>query len=176
MIRTIPISKIKKAILTLACLLWLLLLVFPLSYGQNFADTIPELEIWGFPEEKFAVGNQVNRLDSGIRAFFATKRLADVLQQTTPIYIKAYGPGNLASISFRGTGANHTAVLWNGININSPTLGQSDFYLLPNLAFNEVSIQSGNGSALYGTDAIGGTIQLGNHETQQEAQTHRCGN
>ncbi|MGB0525265.1 MAG: TonB-dependent receptor plug domain-containing protein, partial [Flammeovirgaceae bacterium] len=137
-------------------------------YAQERSDTIPELEIWGFPEEKFAVGNTINHIDSGVLVLYGTQRLANVLQQTTPIYIRAYGPSNLASISFRGTGSNHTAVLWNGININSPTLGQSDFYNLPNLAFNEISIQHGGGSALYGTDAIGGSIQLGNHPTWKE--------
>lgn len=137
-------------------------------YSQEMNDTIPELEIWGFPEEKFAVGSNTSKVDSGVLQLFQSSRLADILQYATPVYIKAYGPGNLATISFRGTGANHTAVLWNGININSPTLGQTDFYNVPNLAFDELSIHHGNGSALFGTGAIGGTVQLGNHASWKE--------
>ena len=133
------------------------------TMGQVATDTLPEIDILGFPEERFAVGNRITHIDSGLVKLYSSTRLADILQQTTPVYIKAYGPGNLASIAFRGTGANHTAVLWNGININSPTLGQADFYTLPNFAFDEIAIHHGNGSALYGTGAIGGTVQLGNH-------------
>ena len=42
---------------------------------------------------------------------YRTGTVADILAARTPAYIKNYGPGQLASISLRGTAARHTAVL-----------------------------------------------------------------
>lgn len=86
--------------------------------------------------------------------------LSDLLQDYTGIAFKQYGVGMTSTISFRGSGASQTAVLWNGVNINSPTLGSTDFSNIPVFLLDEVSVQSGAPAALYGTDAIGGTIQL----------------
>jgi iron complex outermembrane receptor protein len=47
------------------------------------------------------------------------------------------------------------------MNINSPTLGQTDFSLLPLFLFDDVSIRYGSASSLYGSDAIGGSIIIG---------------
>ena len=64
----------------------------------------------------------------------------------------------LSSISFRGTGASHTAVLWNGINVNQPTIGQSDFSLFPVLAFNKVKVVYGSSSSKFGADVPSGSM------------------
>jgi iron complex outermembrane receptor protein len=54
----------------------------------------------------------------------------------------------------------HTAVLWNGLNINSPMAGQTDFSTVPVLGFDEMSIQYGSAASCVGTDAVGGSILL----------------
>ncbi|MCY0536351.1 TonB-dependent receptor plug domain-containing protein, partial [Klebsiella pneumoniae] len=69
--------------------------------------------------------------------------------------------GQLTTLSFRGTSANHTALLWNGININAPTVGQTDYSTVPLLGFDEMAIQYGSAASCVGTDAIGGSILLG---------------
>ena len=51
----------------------------------------------------------------------------ELLRQNTSLYFKEQGAGMTSSVSFRGTNASQTAVLWNGININSQTTGQTDF-------------------------------------------------
>ena len=43
--------------------------------------------------------------------------IADVLSKNSALFIKTYAPGSLATTSMRGMGAQHTAVLWNGINL-----------------------------------------------------------
>ncbi len=135
---------------------------------QLKTDTLQQITIQDFPEAKYAVGVSEIKLDSAVLELFQFGTMADLMQQATPVYIKGRGVGNLASISFRGTGAEHTAVLWNGININSPSLGQSDFYNLPNVGFSEITIHAGAGGALFGTDAIGGTINLRSKPTWKE--------
>ena len=72
----------------------------------------------------------------------------------------------VSSPSFRGTTAQQTAVIWNGININSFSLGQADFSILPIAAFDEVRVHSGGGSARFGSGAFGGTVLL-NSSAQQ---------
>src|SRR5690606_22655544 len=44
--------------------------------------------------------------------------------------------------------------------VNSPSLGQSDFSLIPNEAVDQVAVHLGSSGALYGTDAIGGSVHL----------------
>ena len=91
---------------------------------------------------------------------FAGGNLADLLAAETSVFIKSYGQGSLATSSFRGGSAAHTAVLWNGIPINSPTTGQVDFSLIPVNFFNNSRIDFGGGSSLWGSGAIGGVVQL----------------
>lgn len=88
--------------------------------------------------------------------------LTSILNYNSLIYFKENGIGGASSPSFRGTTASQTAVIWNGININSQTLGQTDFNAVNSLGFNNITIKSGGGSVLYGSSAIGGSIHLNN--------------
>jgi outer membrane cobalamin receptor len=88
--------------------------------------------------------------------------LTEVLNETTPLFIKYYGTGGTATSSFRGTSAGHTQIAWNGININDPMLGQSDFSLLPSGMIDRVMVSFGGASMDIGNGAIGGIINLEN--------------
>lgn len=91
--------------------------------------------------------------------------LSEVLRFQTPFYIKENGRGMTSSPSFRGSTAQQTAFVWNGININSIFLGQGDINNLGLLNFDEMSVKPGGGSILYGSGAIGGSVHLNNHLT-----------
>ncbi|MEG9328755.1 TonB-dependent receptor [Salinimicrobium catena] len=86
--------------------------------------------------------------------------LTSLLNYNSPIYFKENGLGMVSSPSFRGTAASHTAVLWNGINVNSQLNGQTDFNTINAGAYDQISIRGGGGSVVYGTGAIGGTVHL----------------
>ena len=88
--------------------------------------------------------------------------LTSLLNYNTVIYFKENGLGMVSSPSFRGTTAQQTAVVWNGININSQLLGQTDFNVLNTRDFNSISVRAGGGSVIYGSSAIGGSIHLNN--------------
>lgn len=92
----------------------------------------------------------------------SSSTFTDFLLFNTPIYFKENGSGMVSSPSFRGTTAQQTAVLWNGIEINSLLLGQTDFNSLSFKEYDEIAIKPGGGSVLYGSGAIGGTIHLNN--------------
>lgn len=88
--------------------------------------------------------------------------LTDVLRLNSTIYFKENGYGMVSSPSFRGTNAAQTAVIWNGININSNLNGQTDFNLISPNSFSDITIRSGGGSTQYGSGAVGGSIHLNN--------------
>lgn len=139
---------------------------FPAAPGllaQVSSDSLLRLEEVSVEANRlynFTVGSKVQKIDQGQLQNFSSSNLSDILAQQSQVFIKSYGPGSLATPSFRGTNANHTAVLWNGFNIQQPTLGQTDFSMAPISFIDEIDIQYGGGSALYGSGAVGGTIHL----------------
>jgi outer membrane cobalamin receptor len=98
--------------------------------------------------------------------------LTSLLQYNTVIYFKENGLGMVSSPSFRGTTAQQTAVIWNGININSQLNGQTDFNTLNTRDFNAVSVRAGGGSVIYGSSAIGGSIHLNSEIDYADAFTN----
>jgi len=121
---------------------------------------LPELRVRAVRPSRFAVGSRQVVLDSLALAQYQGGTLVELLEARTPLYFKNYGPGQLASISLRGTAARHTAVLWQGFNINIPSLGEADFAILPVGAATSIAVQPGPAAALYGSGAIGGVILL----------------
>jgi outer membrane cobalamin receptor len=91
-----------------------------------------------------------------------------LLQETSPIFVRQYGAGMLASPSFRGTSPGHTALFWNGIPLNSISLGQSDLSILPVEATDRVEVHFGSAAALFGNEAIGGSVHLSTSPPQEK--------
>jgi len=126
------------------------------AYGQK-ADTaiyLKTVEVYGMPLDRYAAGSKIEKIQA------EGTTLTQSLGGLSPLYFKSYGNSQLSTIAFRGTSSSHTAVLWNGININAPTLGQSDFSTLPSFLFEDISVQYGTASSLYGSGALGGSILL----------------
>ena len=107
-------------------------------------------------------GKKTETLDSTLKAQFRFNSVADALSFNTPVFIKSYGPGALATTAFRGGNASQTAVLWNGFNIQNAMLGQSDLALMPAILFENVEVEYGGSSSLWGSGAVGGSIHLDN--------------
>ncbi|MEL6254942.1 MAG: TonB-dependent receptor [Bacteroidota bacterium] len=89
--------------------------------------------------------------------------LGELLAAETGSFIKSYGLGSLATSSIRGGSAGQTLILWNGLPIGSPMLGQLDLSLLPLNNSESIQFQTGGNSALWGSGAIGGLVSLQNH-------------
>ena len=112
-------------------------------------------------KEIFLIVSKIEKLSSVSLKSLSSKSLDDAIERFFPVYLKS-NAGGLATIRFRGTGPEHTAILFNGININSLTLGQSNISTIPLFIFDNLKVQYGSSASLYGTDAIGGSIQLEN--------------
>ena len=70
------------------------------------------------------------------------------------------GPGQATSLFLRGTESNHTLVLVDGVRINPGTIGGAAFQNINPKIIERIEIVKGARSALYGTDAIGGVINI----------------
>ena len=145
------------------------------GYAQeNVADTIRQLNVVEVSTSRlilFSNANKSETLDSALLDRYTSSNLADILLNESQIFIKSYGLGSLASSSFRGSGANHTSVLWNGFNLQSPMNGIIDLSLIPANFMNNVAIQYGGAGALWGTGAVGGSIHLSNFSENNKGLT-----
>lgn len=99
-------------------------------------------------------------IDSSVLVNYSTSSLSELLSVNTGIFIKSYGMGGTATPAFRGTGAGHTLIDWNGININNPMLGQSDLSLIPVGLIDDIQIYFGGASMSLNNGGTGGTINL----------------
>ncbi len=70
------------------------------------------------------------------------------------------GPGQVTSVFIRGTDSNHATVLVDGVRINPGTLGGAAVQNIAPEVIERIEIVKGPRSALYGTDAIGGVINI----------------
>jgi vitamin B12 transporter len=68
--------------------------------------------------------------------------------------------GSVTSVFTRGTNSNHTLVLFEGIRLNSPYFGGYDWSLPTTTALERIEVARGPYSALWGSDAVGGVINL----------------
>jgi iron complex outermembrane receptor protein len=89
------------------------------------------------------------------------QRLSDILKTANSVFIKSYGPApQLQSVSINGLGAEQTVVLLDGIKLNSYQNAGFDLSLLPKDIIGSIVIQSNGSSALYGSGAMGGVINI----------------
>ncbi len=102
------------------------------------------------------------QVDSLMLRHAGGSNFSELMRMTGAGQIRSYGSSGLSTPSFRGSGGSHTAILWNGISLQSPLSGQQDLSLIPIGFVEEVKLQKGGTTSLYGSGAIGGSIQLNN--------------
>ena len=70
------------------------------------------------------------------------------------------GPAATSNVLIRGANAGHTLTLFEGFRVSSASLGQTTFEALPLAHTRRMEILRGPASGLYGSDALGGVVQL----------------
>jgi len=145
------------------------------TYAFAQLDAIQELSEVVLTDTKmihFSEGYKVDKIADSLIDRNSTS-LTETLRYNSTIYFKENGNGMVSSPSFRGTNAAQTAVIWNGININSVFTGQTDFNTLSPTNYNNISIRSGGGGVQYGSGAVGGSVHLNNDFSfKQEKHTN----
>src|SRR5262245_4532849 len=147
-----------------------------------YASTFVLAELWGSSTvhaddrkvEKVAVtatrigsvaanrlGTAVSILDAKQLEERQTRFVSDVLRDVPSVSVnRAGGPGGLTQVRMRGAEGNHTLVLLDGADISDPFQGEFDFSGLLAGDIARIEILRGSQSALYGSDAVGGVINI----------------
>ncbi|MEW6773345.1 MAG: TonB-dependent receptor [Bacteroidota bacterium] len=146
----------------------LIIFLFNHLFSQNLKDTIHLQSVDIYPainemkSQTFDAGKNIQHTDSTLLQIFSLNSLSDILNYQTSIFIKNYAPGSIGTASIRGGNAQQTTVLWNGVNINHPMLGQTDCSQITSNLFDNISIEYGGASSLWGNGALSGSIRLNN--------------
>ena len=89
------------------------------------------------------------------------KDLASLLRENLAIDVSTNGGlGQLSSVFLRGSNSNHTLVKINGVKINPSTAGGASIYNLDSELVYDIEIGHGPLSALHGSSAIGGVMNI----------------
>ncbi len=152
-----------KLFCSLSMLIGLLFHSVTVLFAQSNQDTIhlSTIQVEGTKKSRNSNENKTE-IDSLVLAKSIMIRLSELLAQNTPLFIKEYGRGAMATASFRGTAPSHTQVTWNGLELNSPMLGMVDFSQIPVYFTDEVKLLHGAASLSESSGSLGGTILLEN--------------
>lgn len=120
---------------------------------------IPEVTIYGKRPMK-DIGVQKTQMDSVVLKENIALSMADVLTFNSSIFVKSYGRATLSTVAFRGTSPSHTQVTWNGMRINNPMLGMTDFSMIPSYFIDNASLLHGTSSVNETGGGLGGSVKL----------------
>ncbi len=110
--------------------------------------------------KKYSAGTKVSAFRPAEYARHQAATLAEFIRSESALYLKESGKGAGSYLSVRGTSSSHTKITWNDIDISFPTMGVTDFSLLPVYFIDELDIHTGGNSAGYGDGSIGGSLRL----------------
>ncbi len=154
-------------------LLLLSLLVSPLVRAQELDSLhwLKQVNVQGsriaYPDK--TIQHQV--LDTTEATKILSPDVAAQLTRESGVFIKSYGQGGVATVTSSGMGAAHTALMWNGIKLNSSMLGLYDFSLLPSFLLDKVTLQYGGSGTLQGSGSVGGAVMLESETEKSESFT-----
>ena len=147
----------------------LMLLCTGILHAQRLSKGlhIPEVTIYGKRPMK-DIGVQKTRLDSVALKDNIALSMADVLTFNSSIFVKSYGRATLSTVAFRGTSPSHTQVTWNGMRMNNPMLGMTDFSMIPSYFIDDASLLHGTSSVNETGGGLGGSVKLSTQPASAE--------
>ncbi|MBR3886593.1 MAG: TonB-dependent receptor [Alistipes sp.] len=152
---------------------YILVIVLCLAHVAQAQDdvrrniAIKEVTVFGQRPMK-DIGVQRTRIDSAVLKENVSLSMADVLAFNSSIFVKSYGRATLSTVAFRGTSPSHTQVTWNGMKINSPMLGMTDFSMIPSYFIDDASLLHGTSSVNETGGGLGGAVRLSTRPAQAD--------
>ena len=128
-------------------------------FGSGRAYSIEEIPVYGERPMR-DIGVQETKFDSLVLQENIALSMADVLTFNSSIFVKNYGRATLSTVSFRGTSPSHTQVTWNGMRINNPMLGSTDFSMIPSYFIDDASLLHGTSSVNETGGGLGGAVKM----------------
>ena len=129
---------------------------------EGTADTVV-VTATRIPTPASEVASSMTVIDADEIAAKQSQTLPDLLKDVPGLnVVRTGGPGGRSSVFIRGTNSNHTKVLVDGIDVSDPSSadGAFDFSRFLTQDIQTVEILRGPQSGLYGSDAIGGVINI----------------
>lgn len=129
---------------------------------EGGADTVV-VAATRIPTPESEVASSMTVIDADEIAAKQSRTLPDLLKDVPGLnLVRTGGPGGRSSVFIRGTNSNHTKVLVDGIDVSDPGSadGAFDFSRFLTQDIQTVEILRGPQSGLYGSDAIGGVINI----------------
>ncbi len=114
------------------------------------------------------IGIQYTHIDSAALRDNISLSMADVLGFNSSVFVKTSGRATLSTVAFRGTAPSHTAVTWNGLPVNSPAMGLTDFSMLPSYLIDDASLLHGASSLTRTSAGMGGMVDLSTSASEIE--------
>lgn len=147
------------------CLMMFMFLAMAFSASAQDTIMLQSVEIKAVAIKNNGIETTMERrLDTSVIKRLGSVPMSQLLIQHSPVFIKTYGPGGIATASFRGTTASHTLVLWNGFQLNAPSLGQVDFSTIPVFMTDNISLKWGSGTST-NNGGLGGVVSINNDES-----------
>ena len=115
------------------------------------------------PEPISRTGSSIGVIKGETLATSNPGSLVDVLRTVPGVDVtESGGPGSTTNIRLRGANTGQTLVMIDGIRINDPTAasGDFDFSMFTPSAIERIEVLKGPQSALYGSDAMGGVVNI----------------
>ena len=135
--------------------------------GPAFAQQVPPasesivVTATSVPEDETKVGSAITVVTREELEKHESAVVSDVLRSIPGLDVVQYGtPGSLTSLFTRGTNSTQTLVLIDGVRMNSPYFSGYDWSGMTTENIERIEIARGPYSALYGSDAIGGVVQI----------------
>ena len=131
------------------------------AYADNVETVVVSATRLPTPEKQIA--SSITVITAEDIAAKQAQTLPDLLKDVPGLnLVQSGGPGGQTSIFMRGTNSNHTKVLVDGIDVSDPSSANTSFdfgqFLTQDIA--SVEVLRGPQSGLYGSDAIGGVIDI----------------
>lgn len=140
--------------------------VVPAGWHKR-VHSLPEVRVYADRPMK-EIGAQLTKFDTVELKENIALSMADVLTFSSPIFVKNYGRATLSTVAFRGTSPSHTQVSWNGMKINNPMLGMTDFSMIPSYFIDDASLLHGTSSVNETGGGLGGSVKLSTKPAQEE--------
>ena len=124
------------------------------------------------PKNSDSIVTSVDKLDLEFLNKALAKDITSLLKDNLAIDVSNNGGmGQLSSVFLRGSNSNHTLVKINGIKINPSTAGGASIYNLDTQLIDEVEIGYGPLSAIHGSNAIGGVLNISTKPQNKKTRT-----
>lgn len=145
------------------CSLSFALMLTAFAMSALAEETLPTIQVTAtrLPQNLSQISRDVTVLNREQLAAYDGLTAIEVLRYQPELQIvNQGGPGKVSSVFIRGANASHTLVLIDGVRYGSVTTGTPALEQLPIYQIERIEVLRGPAASVYGSDAIGGVIQI----------------